>query len=145
MAQQPKFNVKIKPNYLDRYWSDDFIDYAHYARYVRDAWLRYVRELGLDWPRDRVLMVLKEEHTYMSPVRVEEEARVCARQARMGRTSGTMEFQINEAGTGRPIALFRETVVWVDRKTGRPAPIPGEWRQAIISFEGKENIEVVTG
>jgi acyl-CoA thioesterase FadM len=142
MAPQAKFSVIVKPNYLDRYWSDDFIDYIHFARYARDAWLSYIREMGLEWPRGRVLMVLKSEHTYMSPLRIEEEVRVYARQTRMGRTSGTMEFQIDEAGTGRPVALLREAVVWVDRLTGRPVPIPDDWRQAIVRYEGKENVEV---
>ena len=142
MTQEPRFSITVKPSYMDRYWGGDFIDYANYSRYVRDAWILHVRELGLDWPRDRVLMVIKEEHTYMSPLRIEEEARVYARQTRIGRTSGTLEFQITEAGTGRPIATLRETVVWVDRETGRPAPYPEGWRNAIISFEGKENVEV---
>jgi hypothetical protein len=31
---------------------------------------------------------------------------------------------------------------WMDRKTGRPAPTPDEWKKAIITFEGEGNIEV---
>jgi len=122
ITQQPKFSTIAKPSYLDRYWGHDFVDYAHYARYVRDAWLGYVRELGLEWPRDCVLMVIKEEHSYTSPLRIEEKARVYARQTGIGRTSGTMEFEIREAETGRPIAILRETVVWVGSETGHPCP-----------------------
>jgi len=144
MTQEPKFNITVKPSYLDRYWGHDFIDYVHYARYTRDAWLQYARELGLDWPSDRVLMMVREEHTYISPLRIEEEARVYARQVKIERTSGTTEFRINEAGSGRPIAILRETGVWVGQKTGNPTPMPKEWKKAIITFEGEENVEVTT-
>ena len=142
MVSEPKFSITVKSSYLDRHWGDDFIDYAHYARYVRDAWIGYARELGLDWPRDYVPMVIRGDHTYTSPLRVEEEARVYARQTRIGRTSGTMEFRISEAGTGRTIAILHETAVWVERETGRPVPLPEEWKNAIVSFEGEENVEV---
>lgn len=142
MTQESKFSITVKPSYLDRYWGSDFIDYAHFVRYIRDAWLQYVGELGIDWPQDRVLMVIKEENTYMSPLRVEEEATIYPRQTKIGRTSGTMEFRITEAGAVRPIAVLRETFVWVDRETWSPSPWPEEWKKAIISFEGKENVEV---
>ncbi len=145
MTQGSKFSVTVKPSYLDRYWGSDFTDYAHFVRYVRDAWLRYARELGVDWPQDRVLMVIKEENTYMSPLRVEEEATIYARHTKIGRTSGTVEFRITEAGSARPIAVLRETFVWVDRKTWSPSPWPEAWKKAVVSFEGKKNIKVTTG
>jgi len=78
----------------------------------------------------------------MSPLRVEEEATIYARQTKIGRTSGTLEFRITEAGSVRPIAILRQTFVWVDRRTWRPSPWPDEWKRAIINFEGKENVEV---
>lgn len=143
MAQGGKFTILVKPSFLDRYWGSDFIDYAYYTRYIRDARLMYVRDLGLEWPRDRVLMVIKEENTYSSPLRVEEEMRIYVRQTKIGKTSAITEFQIDEAGSGRPIAHRREIAVWMDRKTGRPAPTPEEWKKAIITFEGESNIEVM--
>jgi len=142
MMEESKFSITVKPSFLDRYWGSDFTDYAHIVRYIRDAWVQYARKLGMDWPQDRVLMVIKEENTYMSPLRVEEEATIYARQTKIGRTSGTMEFRITEAGSVRPIAILRQAFVWVDRKTWRPSPWPEEWKKAIISFEGKENIDV---
>jgi hypothetical protein len=54
MAQGGKFTILVKPSFLDRYWGSDFIDYAYFARYIRDARLMYVRDLGLEWPRDRM-------------------------------------------------------------------------------------------
>jgi acyl-CoA thioesterase FadM len=145
MIQESKFSITVKPSYLDRYWGSDFTDYAHLVRYIRDAWVQYARQLGMDWPQDRVLMVIKEENTYMSPLRVEEEATIYARQTKIGRTSGTMEFRITESGSVRPIAILRQTFVWVDRRTWRPSPWPEEWKKAILDFEGKENIEVKRG
>ena len=53
-----------------------------------------------------------------------------------------MEFQFNEASSGRAVATIIQTYVNLDLQAGRSVPLDEEFKQKVIAFEGKENVEV---
>jgi len=119
-----------------------FVDDRRYTEYLGDALSEYWHALGVRLSPDLLSMLVKVEGTYKTPFGIHEEASVYTRISRIGRTSAVHEYQINEAISGRLIATFVETRVWVDGKTHRPAPWPDEWKQKVIAFEGKDSIRV---
>lgn len=142
MADQYKFSVVLKPRALDRLMGASFVDDRRYAEYLGDALSEYWYRLGMRLSPNLLSMLVKVEGTYMTPFGIHEEANIYTRISKIGRTSAVHEYQINEAISGRPIASFAETRVWVDAKTHRPTPWPEEWKQKVIAFEGKENVKV---
>jgi len=138
---QFKFSIILKPRALDRLMGANFVDDRRYAEYLGDALNEYWHGLGIRLSPDLLSMLVKVEGTYKTPFGVHEEANIYTRISRIGRTSAVHEYQINEAISGRLIASFVETRVWVDVKTHRPAPWPEEWKQKVMAFEGKENVK----
>ncbi len=139
---QFKFSIILKPRALDRLMGANFVDDRRYAEYFGDALNEYWHGLGIRLSPDLLSMLVKVEGTYKTPFAIHEEATIYVRTSRIGRTSAVHEYQINEAISGRLIATFAETRVWVDVKTHRPAPWSEEWKQKVIAFEGKENVKV---
>ena len=143
MTEQFKFSTTLKPRAMDRLMGADFVDHTRYAEYLWDTLGEYWYRLGLRLSPDLLSMLVKVEGTYTTPFGIHEEAKIHTRISRIGRSSAVHEYRINEAVSGRPIATFTETRVWVDAKTRRSAPWPEEWKQKVIAFEGKGNVELV--
>lgn len=89
--------------------------------------------------------MVRNKITYTSSLAIGEELKISVRTLRIGRSSLTTEFQFTEASLGSPVATITETAVNMDLQTGRSARLPEDWKQKIIAFEGKENIEVASG
>jgi len=142
MAQQAKFSINVKPRARDQFLGTGIVYMSVLMDYSLEGGNAYLEKLGLVQPPGLVLVPLRHEITYHSPLLMSEEAKVSARTTRLGRSSAASEYQINEAKTERPIANILLNSVLIDIETGRSVPIPDEWRQKIIAFEGKENVEV---
>lgn len=142
MADQYKFKTILKPRAPDRLMGASFVDDRRYAEYLADALSEYWYRVGVRLSPNLLSMLVKVEGTYMTPFAIHEEGKIFTRISKIGRTSAVHEYQINEAISGRPIATFAETRVWVDAETHRPALWPEEWKQKVIAFEGKENVKV---
>jgi acyl-CoA thioesterase FadM len=145
MAQEAKFSITLKPRWLDEVpgavpGATGIVAAERYLGFTTEALLAYAQKLGLTTPPTPVLM--RDEITYMGPLASGEELKICVQSIRIGRTSWGLEYQLNEASTGRPIATVTEVRVLIDAEAGRSTPWPDEWKQKIIAFEGKDNVEV---
>jgi acyl-CoA thioester hydrolase len=106
--------------------------YATYLEHARDAYFRDVVGVALA-DVDSVLAHL--ELDFERPVtRSDETVTVATRVPELGETSIPMEYAVR---VGDATAATGSTVqVAYDSDAGTPAPLPGEWRDRIRSFEG---------
>ena len=142
MAQQLNFSIDIKPRSTDQFLGTGIVFASAYLDWLVDVYDPYLEKLGLEPPQNTMPAPLRYELTFHGPLLISEEAKLSVRTARIGRFSVTAEFQITEAKTGRPVTTIIGTTVWVDAQTGHSVPLPDEWKQKVIAFEGKENVEV---
>jgi len=142
MAQEAKFSINVKPRFGDEYAASGVVHDLYYHVYAREAQFAYWDHLGIDLVPAGRPTPLRIESAYTTPLLMKEEAKVFVRITRIGRSSSTMETQINETVSGRPVATITTIAVSVDPQTGRSVPLPDEWKQKVIAFEGKENVEL---
>ncbi|MCL6548702.1 MAG: acyl-CoA thioesterase [Alicyclobacillus sp.] len=110
---------------------------ANYLTYLDCAFFEYLRSgLGVDPGSTLHTVVVKTTLEFHRPARFDDELEVWVRTAAVGRTSLTLEFVICR---GEERLLDARTVyVNVDPHSGRPAPVPAEWRERIRAVEGLE-------
>ena len=115
----------------------------YFLLYRHDAAWAYLEKVGIPRRPNPVIVSVRWDVTLTSPLRIGEDLKIWVRVTRLGRSSGTTEFQLNEANSGRPVATIIDTGVVMDIETGRSTPWLEEDMQKVIAFEGKENVEVV--
>jgi len=142
MTQQAKFSIDLKPRILEERPGTGIIAAEHFLIYHVDAWFAYEDKLGIPRVPNPLEVMVRTEISYTAPLMVGEELKIWARTTRLGRSSWTMEFQFNEANSGRAVATIIQTYVNLDLETGRSVPLAEEFRQKVLAFEGKENVEV---
>ena len=141
MAQQAKFSINVKPRFGDEYAASGVVHDLIYHVWAREANFAYIDHLGLQGLAG-MPTPLSIQAMYTTPLLVKEEAKVYGRTTRIGRSSNTQEAQINEADSGRLVATLTYVFVILDGKTGRSIPNTDEWKQKVIAFEGKENVQI---
>ena len=142
MAEQFKFSINIKPRVLDELRGTGIVAGQHYPAYCADAGFAYLEKVGIPLRPNPIAVSLRWDVALISPLGIGEELKISARITRIGRSSWAMEYQLNEASTGRPVATIYDTGVLMDLETGRSTPWLEEDKQKVIAFEGKENVEV---
>jgi len=142
MAQEAKFSINVKPRFGDEFAASGVVHDLTYHVWAREAAFAYWDHLGIELPAYGRPTPLRIEAVYTTPLLMKEEAKVYNRVRRIGRSSMTMETQINEAVSGRSVATITTVFVSVDPQTGRSTPWRDEDKQKVIAFEGKENVEV---
>jgi YbgC/YbaW family acyl-CoA thioester hydrolase len=103
------------------------IHYSSIFHHLEAAEHEFLRAIGqpyaglagedLDYPRVHVAC------DYLSPLRYDDAIAVEVSVARVGTTAYTLAFAVT--ADGKAAAAARITVVCIDRKTGRPHPLPG--------------------
>lgn len=116
------------------------VNNAKHLTYFEQARVAYMIELGL-FTRDQSFMeigvILADVHiTYLEPVYFGQNIKVGVHAAKLGNKSMAWEQNIQDADTGRELAKGEVALVTFDYRTGKTIPIPQEWRDKIIEFEG---------
>jgi acyl-CoA thioester hydrolase len=65
---------------------------------------------------------------YFAPAQFDDELEIHIRVSNIGRTSMTYEFAAFKAPEGTLLVTAHQTLVFIDRETRRPIPIPDEYR-----------------
>jgi len=114
------------------------VNNAVYATYLEHTRTNYYADvLGL--ATEELSFVLAHvEIDYESPVTAEDDVRVWIRVSRLGEKSMTTEFLIEASGE---TAATAESVQVVIDDEGVPRPVPDEWRQKILEYEGEGDVE----
>ena len=133
------------PFTVDEYvrWSDvDFagiIFYGAYVRFFEIAETELFRASGIPYSVvfDRFDIWLPRVHLesdFLYPARLDDQLRVATYFSRFGRTSMTINFDVQHLGTGRLAAQGHEVLVCTDRTELRPRPLPDELKQVFDPY-----------
>ena len=142
MAEKFRFSIRVKPRYGDEFANSGVVDDLCYHIWARTAFFAHMNHLGVELPPNSWASPVRIEAVHHTPLLVKEEAKIYSRTTKIGRSSNTQEAQITEADSGRLVAILTYVSVVIDGKTGRSIPNTDEWKQKVIAFEGKENVQI---
>jgi acyl-CoA thioester hydrolase len=116
------------------------VNNAKHLTYFEQARVAYLIELGL-FTRDQSFMnigvIIADIHiAYFQPIYFGQSIKVGVQAAKFGNKSMTWAQNIVETDSGKELARGRVIVVTYDYKAETTIPIPPEWREKIIEFEG---------
>ena len=128
------------PDYTARIpvrWGDQdalgHVNNAAYLTYVEQARIEYLEGLaGGRWPGhpDTGPVLVAAEVEFKRPIVYPATVLVAVTAGEPGRTSLRLDSVLTlERDEGTVCAEVRATLVWVDRRTGRPVPLPDVLRQ----------------
>ncbi|HEY2935856.1 MAG TPA: thioesterase family protein [Gaiellaceae bacterium] len=111
--------------------------YGRYNPYFDFARVEYLRALGLlhrRGPGDFVMRANTVE--YFAPAVFDDLIEVFARVSRIGTTSVTFEFAAYREPDDVLMVTAHQTLVYVELTERKKCPVPDDYRQTILKFEG---------
>jgi len=104
------------------------VNHAVYFTYLEQCRLTFWREVtGSASPHTRVI-IARAECDYRAPAHFGDELEVRVRVGAIGRSSFTLEYEIAQAASGRPVAVGKTVMVAYDYTAARPMPLPDDTR-----------------
>ena len=118
------------------------VNNAKHLTYFEQARIVYLIELGL-FTKDQSFMdvgiILADVHiTYLEPIYFGQQIKVGVHISKLGNKSMTWEQNIVDADSGKEIARGEVVMVTYNYREAGTIPIPDDWRNKIIKFEGME-------
>jgi acyl-CoA thioester hydrolase len=137
--QQHRFYHPIEVRYGDLD-PQGHVNNAKHLTYFEQARVAYMIELDL-FTKDQSFMeigvVLADVHiTYFEPIYFGQNIKVGVHVAKLGTKSMTWEQNIVDAETGKELVKGEVVIVTYDYKEDKTIPVPQEWRERMIEFEG---------
>ncbi|GAB2501389.1 thioesterase family protein [Pseudoxanthomonas sangjuensis] len=117
-------------------WSDldafNHVNNARYLTFLEEARIRWFDSIGEEWVTDEFApVVVSVQLNYRQPIPYPADVVVELGVERVGTSSTTIAHRIVNAD-GRTLYNDGNVVaVWIDRKTGRPRPLPDSIRSAV--------------
>lgn len=116
------------------------VNNAKFLTYFEQARIQYWIQMDF-FTKDQSFMeigvIVADVHlAYLEPVYFGQNIKVGVRVIKLGNKSMTWEQNVVDADTGRELAKGELVIVTYDYKIGKTIPIPQEWREKIIAFEG---------
>jgi acyl-CoA thioester hydrolase len=113
------------------------VNNAVVSSYVELARIRYLVEVLRVEPIGVMPLILAHiSIDYRSPILFEDVVEVGSRVDWLGTTSIGMSHELTAAAGGRELAQSSSVLVTYDYEQGRPMPVPDDWRQALMTYEG---------
>lgn len=135
-----RFSIPIKPRYFE---TDMFghVNNVSYFIYFEQGRVEYLESLGIAEQlfNDKYACVVADlECQYLAQVFKKDKLRLLVRIARIGSSSYDFEYALTEETTGDLKATGRGAMVYIDKSTGRSAPLPEEVKVKFWEYEGME-------
>jgi acyl-CoA thioester hydrolase len=116
------------------------VNNSKHLTYFEQARVAYWINMGL-FTKDQSFMelgvIVADLHiTYLEPIHFGQNIKVGVRVVRLGNKSMTWKQNIVDADTGREFAEGEVVVVAYDYVAQKTIPIPQDWREKIVKFEG---------
>jgi acyl-CoA thioester hydrolase len=117
-------------------WRDmdafNHVNNAVYATYLEEARLRWLERIPGDWfDASESPMVVAQTINYRAPISWPAEIEVILRAGRIGNTSLTLTVEVLDARSAVHYADGNTVMVWIDRRSGRPVPLPKAIRDCV--------------
>ena len=135
----------FKYSAIARVWFSDtdaqgIVYYGRYLPYFDHARTEYHRHLGITgaWIPGRDFVMRASSVEYLAPARFDDLIEIFVRLARVGRTSATFECAAYRAEDELLMVTATQTLVLVDLEERRAHPIPSQYRDAFVAFEGTD-------
>ena len=139
MSKPPfKFSARTRVGFSDTD-AQGIVYYGRYNPYFDLARVEYLRSLGLlhrDAGGDFVMRANDVE--YFAPARFDDELEIHARVSRIGRTSVTFSFAAHKIPEDTLLVTAHQTVVYIDLEARRAFPVPDDYRERVLAFEGDD-------
>ena len=117
------------------------VNNAVYLTYLESARLGYYEKVGI-WQREvgmkTGMVVAHIDIDYLAPIFFGQDIQVGVKLARLGQKSFTLVFVIETVPGEVPLARGTSVMVTFDSTTGKSIPIPPDWREKLVYFEGGE-------
>jgi acyl-CoA thioester hydrolase len=128
MSEQYAFSVRTRVAFSDTD-AQGVVYYGRYNPYFDLARAEWLRSLGLlHRGSDGEEFVMRANDVeYFAPARFDDELEIHVR-ARFGRTSMTFDFAAFKLPDETLLVTAHQTLVFIDRATRRPVPIPADYR-----------------
>jgi acyl-CoA thioester hydrolase len=116
------------------------VNNSKHLTYFEQARVAYWINMGL-FTKDQSFMelgvIVADLHiTYLEPIHFGQNIKVGVRVVKLGNKSMTWKQNIVDADTGREFAEGEVVVVAYDYVAQKTIPIPQDWREKIVKFEG---------
>ena len=132
-ATSPLFEYRIAVRWRD-HDAYDHVNNSNYLTYIEEARVQWLRGFAADWsslPSTPVLAA--SQLNYRAPITWPAEVRVKLYVERLGTSSLTLGHRI-ESLDGNVLHCDGSVVlVWIDRASGKPAPLPEVLRAACVA------------
>lgn len=124
-----KFSARTRVGFSDTD-AQGIVYYGRYNPYFDLARVEYLRSLGLLQARGEAgdFVMRANDVEYFAPARFDDELEIHIRVSNIGRTSMTYEFAAFKVPEGTLLVTAHQTLVFIDRETRRPIPIPNAYR-----------------
>ena len=133
-----KFSVEIRVR-LPETDALGVVYHGYFLTYFDVARMDYLRGLGLleQFRKGESLnLVVHASADFRSPARFDDVLVVHVRVRRIGDSSVTFDFRVNQKADGRLVAEGRSVHSFIDSKDWQPTRVNEEFRAAIRAYEG---------
>jgi acyl-CoA thioester hydrolase len=140
-----KFPVRVRNYHVD---SQGIVHNAIYLEYCETGRVEYARNLGIRMmPTGNLntgitLIVKRNEINYEAPANVDDLIDVYTRISYIKNSSFCFEHVILDSETGKLLVTQKSVQVNLNPQTRRPERLPGNLRDVIVKFEGKD-VEII--
>jgi len=138
-----KVSTKVKVRFAD-IDSMGHVNNAKFFTYMEQARVEYFRKIkDLDFrtqegaPGTSVILA-SIRCDFLAPVYLDEELSVSVRTTKMGRSSFSMEYLIQDTASGREVGRGESTQVYFDYQNEKSLEIPDSLRKKFAEIEGEE-------
>jgi acyl-CoA thioester hydrolase len=130
MSEQYAFSARTRVAFSDTD-AQGVVYYGRYNPYFDLARAEYLRSLGLlHREEDGEFVMRANDVEYLAPAGFDDELEIHTRVRRIGRTSVTFEFAAFKVPQQTLLVTAHQTLVYIDRGTRRPVPVPDAYREA---------------
>ncbi|WP_336037209.1 acyl-CoA thioesterase [Halobacterium yunchengense] len=129
------YEIELEPQYRDLD-PNGHVNQAVYSSYCEQARAKYWEDV-IGQRHDRAeLALVKLELEYSAEILLGETVTVRQRIGELGESSIPIEYELST--DGETAATGSVVLLSYDREAREPAPIPQEWRDAIVEYEGHD-------
>ncbi|MEJ7745249.1 MAG: thioesterase family protein [Luteimonas sp.] len=123
-------------------WRDldafNHVNNSSFLTFLEEARIRWFTSLGTEWVNETIAPLLAAvQINYRQPIPYPSDVVVELFAARVGNTSLTIGHRIlgQVPDAGEEVTLYADghvVMVWIDRASGRPIPLPDFMRKAVM-------------